>query len=244
MDARENVIHHFLGKMVHVEIDRPIGYQHKDITYPVNYGYIPDVIAGDGEAQDVYVLGVSEPLSSFNGQVIGVIRRLNDCEDKLVVAPKGTVFHQGEIAAAVHFQEKYFNSTIVSIFRKSCGVIPFRHNGNNVEFLILFQHVSQTWSFPKGHMEMGETETETALRELLEETGLQATLVPGASTTVEYSVSPLVQKQVVFFLGEVHGTVSLQEREIESYRWVEATELFNYLHIETLTACSSLIKLA
>lgn len=108
MDRREQIVHELLGKAVHVEVDRPIGYQHGDLIYPINYGYIPGITAEDGEAQDAYILGVHQPISAFDGRVVGAIRRKNDCEDKLVVAPDGMVFHQGEIAAAVHFQERFF----------------------------------------------------------------------------------------------------------------------------------------
>lgn len=241
MDARERIMHDLLGQMVHVEVDRPIGYHHGDIVYPINYGYIPGVIAGDGEEQDAYILGVSEPITFFDGRVVGAIRRKNDCEDKLVVAPDGMVFHQGEIAEAVRFQEQYFVSTIDSLFRKSCGVIPFRRNGDKKEFLVLLQS-NHCWSFPKGHMDAGETETQTALRELAEETGLQATLIPGARTVFAYDVRPLTRKQVVLFLGEVHGDVVPQEKEIMSYRWVRSEELENYLLPDTYQACADLVN--
>lgn len=239
MDARERIVHTLLGRMVHVEVDRPIGYHHGDIIYPINYGYIPGVIAGDGEEQDAYILGVSEPISSFDGRVVGAIRRKNDCEDKLVVAPDGMVFHQGQIAEATHFQEQYFDSTIDSLFRKSCGVIPYRRNGDRKEFLILLQ-TNNRWSFPKGHMDSGETEIQTALRELAEETGMQTVLVPGARAVSEYDIPPLTRKQVVLFLGKVHGEPRMREQEIQNYRWVSFDELPNYLQPDTFDACAKL----
>lgn len=116
MDQRERILQEWLGQPVHVVIDRPIGYLHGDILYPVNYGYLPGVIAGDGEEQDVYVLGVPEPVDFFDGRIIGVIRRRNDCEDKLVAAPEGMVFRREEIAEAVRFQEQFFDSTVESLF--------------------------------------------------------------------------------------------------------------------------------
>lgn len=117
MDTREQIIQSLLGQTVHVEVDRPIGYVHGDIVYPVNYGYIPGVMAGDGEAQDAYILGVTEPLSAFDGRVIGAVRRRDDCEDKLVVVPDGMVFNQAQIAEAVHFQEQYFDYTVDSLVK-------------------------------------------------------------------------------------------------------------------------------
>jgi 8-oxo-dGTP pyrophosphatase MutT (NUDIX family) len=241
MNAREQIIQALMGKHIHVEVDRPMGYQHGNIIYPINYGYVPGIIAEDGEAQDAYILGVSKPISSFDGQVIGVIRRKNDCEDKLVVAPEGILFHQGEIAQAVHFQEQYFDITVDCLFRKSCGVIPYRSNGSQREYLILLQN-NNSWSFPKGHMEAGETETETALRELAEETGLEAKLIPGASVDYSYNISPLVCKQVLLFLGEVDGDVIPQEKEILGYRWVTSQALQAYLHTDTYAACKALLR--
>lgn len=241
MDERQRLIQQFLGQMVHVEVDRPIGYQHGDIVYPVNYGYLPGVIVGDGEEQDAYILGITEPVSSFDGRVIGAIRRLNDCEDKLVVAPEGMVLHQGQIAEAVRFQEQYFVTAIDSLLQKSCGVIPYRTVQGQREYLIVYERFSQAWSFPKGRMEAGETETEAALRELFEETGLTAELDRERSATTEYALSPMMRKQVVYFLGKASGTPAPREGEIESYRWVRAEALKDYLFPDTAAACAKLL---
>lgn len=241
METRERIMHELLGKLVHVEVDRPVGYRHGDIVYPINYGYLPGVIAGDGEEQDVYILGISEPISSFDGRVVAAIRRKNDCEDKLVVAPDGMVFHQGQIAEATQFQEQYFVSTIDSLFRKSSGVLPYRIVNGEREYLIVFERFSQCWSLPKGHMEAGETEAETALRELFEETGLTAVLNTSTTATIEYPISPISRKQVVFFLGVVSGTPRTREGEIEGFKWVTAAELKDYLFPDTVEACNKLI---
>lgn len=242
MLTRDHIIHELLGKTVRVVVDRPIGYHHGDIVYPVNYGYIPGIIAGDGEEQDAYILGVSQPLSSFDGQVVGAVRRKNDVEDKLIVAPERTVLHQGEIAQAVHFQEQYFDSTIDSLFRKSCGVLPYRIADGQREYLIVFEQFSKCWSLPKGHMEMGETETQTALRELFEETGLTAELDTGKRAVIEYPISPVSRKQVVFFPGRVSGTPKMREGEIAGFKWVKAEELKDYLFADTVAACQAILE--
>lgn len=100
---------------VTVTIDRPLGTfhpKHKDLYYPINYGYVEGIIAPDGEEQDAYVLGVDEPIKSFCGELIAVIHRLNDVEDKWVVAPKGAKFTKEEIEQQVKFQEQYFKHKI------------------------------------------------------------------------------------------------------------------------------------
>lgn len=82
------------------------------LEYTVNYGYIPGVIGGDGEELDAYLLGLDEPTESYVGKVIAIIHRENDIEDKLVVAPVGAEFTKEEIEAAVHFQEKYYETHV------------------------------------------------------------------------------------------------------------------------------------
>lgn len=104
-----------LGTMVDVVIDRPIGYVHGRIIYPVNYGYIPGIIAGDGAEQDVYILGVDEPLETFRGRAIAIVVRHNDVEDKLVVVPDGMHFSAEEIAQMVHFQEQFFDTSLIML---------------------------------------------------------------------------------------------------------------------------------
>ena len=113
---RRALVEGYLGKEVKIEIDRPIGYVHHkasyDLIYPINYGYIPGVLGGDGEELDVYVMGVEEPLASFEGRIIGIVFRENDVEDKLIAAPLGVCYTEKEIADAIHFQEQYYRTHV------------------------------------------------------------------------------------------------------------------------------------
>ena len=105
-----------IGNIVKVIIDRPLGSHHpnyKDIIYSVNYGYIPSIIAEDGEEQDAYILGVDYPIKEFIGKVIAIIHRLDDIEDKLVVAPRGLSFTKDKILDKVAFQEHFFKAEII-----------------------------------------------------------------------------------------------------------------------------------
>lgn len=104
-----------LGQIVDVVIDRPLGSAHPNdpkCIYPLNYGFVACIYAGDGEEQDVYVMGVTEQISHFSGRVIAVIHRLDDNEDKWVAAPEGMYFSKEEIRAATYFMEQYFKSEI------------------------------------------------------------------------------------------------------------------------------------
>ena len=105
-----------LGRPVHCVMDRPLGSRHPrypDMLYTVNYGCVPGVLAGDGAEQDVYVLGPTVPLETFDGVVIAVIHRFDDCEDKWVVAEAGARYTAEDIRAAVAFQEKYYRSELI-----------------------------------------------------------------------------------------------------------------------------------
>ena len=105
-----------IGRIVTVTIDRPLGSchpKHPDIYYSVNYGYIEGIIAPDGEEQDAYILGVGTPLQTITGEVIAVIHRKDDVEDKWVVAPEGMTFSQEEIEELTRFQERYFDSEVI-----------------------------------------------------------------------------------------------------------------------------------
>ncbi len=95
-------------------IDRPIGYKDDfGNVYPINYGYIPGIIAGDGEEQDVYILGIENPIDEYEGAIIAKIFRTDDNEDKWVMADKS--YSETEIWEKVKFIEKYFDSKIVLV---------------------------------------------------------------------------------------------------------------------------------
>ena len=104
------------SSIVTVTVDRPMGSvhpKHRDIFYPINYGYVEGITVPDGEWQDAYILGVDEPIQEFTGKVIGVIHRLDDVEDKWVVCPENMSFSEKEITEKTDFQEKFFKTEIL-----------------------------------------------------------------------------------------------------------------------------------
>ena len=105
----------YIGKIVEVKIDRKMGSKHPTygFIYPVNYGYVPNTISGDGEELDCYVLGVFEPIDIFKGKCIAVIHRLNDNDDKLIVVPDNLSYTNEQIKALTEFQERFFDSEIL-----------------------------------------------------------------------------------------------------------------------------------
>lgn len=110
MDHKE-----YLGKKLNIVIDRELGSKHPEygFIYPVNYGYVPDTVSGDGEELDCYLLGVFEPVKTFKGKCIAIIHRVDDDDDKLIIVSKNKEYSDDAINALVEFQERYFEHIIV-----------------------------------------------------------------------------------------------------------------------------------
>ena len=105
----------FLGKKVKVVMDRPMGSKHPkwNFIYPINYGYVPNTISGDGEELDAYIVGIFEPVEEYEGKCIAAIHRLDDDDDKLVIAPEEKIYTKQQIEAIVEFQERSFKHEII-----------------------------------------------------------------------------------------------------------------------------------
>lgn len=105
----------FLGKKVKVVMDRPMGSKHPkwNFIYPINYGYVPNTISGDGEELDAYIVGIFEPVEEYEGKCIAAIHRLDDDDDKLVIAPEEKIYTKQQIEALVEFQERFFEHEII-----------------------------------------------------------------------------------------------------------------------------------
>ncbi|MFZ2257053.1 MAG: bis(5'-nucleosyl)-tetraphosphatase [Clostridiaceae bacterium] len=104
---------------------------------------------------------------------------------------------------------------------KSCGIILYNEKK---EYLII-RHVAGHWDFPKGHVENSETEEETALREILEETGLEAIIFDGFRETVNYLVRGRIPKEVVYFMGRpTTDQVTMQPEEVCDFAFLPYCE--------------------
>ena len=105
----------YIGKNVAVKIDRPFGSKHPKhgFIYPVNYGFVPGTVSGDGEELDCYVLGVFEPIETFSGKCIAIIHRTDDDDDKLVIVPEDKEYSDSAIDALTEFQERFFSHVII-----------------------------------------------------------------------------------------------------------------------------------
>lgn len=118
-------------------------------------------------------------------------------------------------------------------FEKSCGALVYRKSHGNVEILLIKHKNGGHWSFPKGHVESGETEAETATREIMEETGIDIILDTTFREIVTYSPKKNTQKDVVYFLAKAKSFDYIpQEEEISEIKWVEINLALSMLTYE------------
>lgn len=117
-------------------------------------------------------------------------------------------------------------------YEKSCGAIVYRKFHGNTELLLIKNANGGHWSFPKGHVEPGETEEETALREIKEETDIDVALIPGFREVITYTPKKDICKDVIYFLGKaLTYDYTPQESEVAQIKWVEinhANSILNY----------------
>lgn len=109
-----------IGKTVTVTIDRPIGAnlpKHPEVIYPINYGYVEGIPGGDGEFQDVYILGEDSPLKTFTGVIIAIVHRFDDNECKWVATSEYSAkihkFSKTAIRKLIKFQEQFHESRVL-----------------------------------------------------------------------------------------------------------------------------------
>ena len=121
--------------------------------------------------------------------------------------------------------EKLIVEHLNCLYEKSCGAIVIYKQGNRCKILLVRNHNGRNYSFPKGHVELGETEEETAIREVKEETGLDITIIPSFREVADYCPFGKIRKRVVFFMAQtMSDKVHIQEEEIDSYIWVDLDE--------------------
>ena len=106
------------------------------------------------------------------------------------------------------------------IYEKSCGCVVFDEGK-----VLMIQHNEGHWDFPKGHVEGNETEVQTAIREVKEETNIDVIVKPQYRYTTEYSPKEGVLKEVVYFMANKKSDNCIpQESEIQKVEWVEIGE--------------------
>lgn len=210
-----------LGKYVRINVTQPINSFNKQYGYQyvLNYGVIQNSVKPGHPAQWAYIMGINHPVRNFDGRVIARVRRKTG-SIVYIVAPKRMRFIENQIFDAINSMEKSFR--LDCLYEHSCGAVVSRIINGKRRYLLIKNKRSTHWGFPKGHIERGETEIDTAKREVLEETGIHIDILPNFVEKSEYSIQGRIEKSVAIFLGKTSDTQTIiQKEEIEDYIWLE-----------------------
>ena len=120
-------------------------------------------------------------------------------------------------------------------YEKSCGVIAYKIIDDNIHYLII-QSKNGDVGFPKGHVEEGETEILTAIRELKEETNVEVEIIDGFRNQIEYPLpkKPDTQKQAVYYLGKcISDRIICQKTEVDRAEFISYNDALEALTFES-----------
>ena len=177
-------------------------------------GKIPDI-------RDIAISGVDLINSGFEAKEIGKIK--NEVYNLIL----GEELENEKEAVISYLSEKYNLGTFKR--EKPCGAVVY--NPKKHSFLII-KMLNGNWGFPKGHTEDQETDIQTAIREVMEETGINIEILDGFKKSIKYIPFPEVLKEVIFFIGITEEEkVTIDKDEIEDYMWCsyeEALKMITY----------------
>jgi len=180
-----------------------------------------------------FVVGVEQPLTEYTGDIIAVIKDREKRQDFWVVAPGGFILYEPALMKLLSQFINSGNCSAICLYEKSCGAVLFTEEAGIRRFLLI-KNMSGHIGFPKGHVEFGETERETAEREVWEETGVHTSILPGFREFYNYSVNSFVKKQAVYFVAPFRECdIEMNIREISEYMLVsfdEGMKVLNYPH--------------
>jgi 8-oxo-dGTP pyrophosphatase MutT (NUDIX family) len=169
-----------------------------------------------------YIISKKPLTYSASGQVIAVIVPEGTQEQRIVVVPDREIYYEPQIVNILKDVGNLKIKEINCLYEKSCGALIFYRNKQGVRVLLVKNHNGRYWSFPKGHIELNETEEETAVREIKEETNLDVKIIDGFREVSDYCPFGNIKKRVVFFLAQAFtDEVVDQPEEIDSHIWVD-----------------------
>ena len=223
-----------LGKLVRVCITDPVGSPLPNgNTYMLNHGKPIGKFKTSSPISGVLILGIDNPVKHFDGRVVAIIKFRDNGEQKLVASPKSKRYINWEIDNSVKFYTEGRPYTLECFYERSCGAVVFRKINEDYRYLLIRNRRSSNWSFPKGHVEAGESQEDTAMREVLEETGLHINIIPGFISKSQYSIQNKIQKTVQLYVATTIDTQTrIQAEEIEDYIWLTYENALRSLKFE------------
>lgn len=214
-----------LGNTINVQINpEPIYYGTSGgQQYTVRAGFAHDD-SRVNTLHHILLFTTDEAGRCDSGSVRVKVMAVTEIEDKIyyICAHDGHMLFEPIIREVLRDMPGLSSAQITCLYEKSCGAVIFRRHSGNVEYLLIKNKKGNNWGFPKGHMEIYETERETAIREVKEETGLSIQPIKGFRTISEYHPKGRITKQVIFFIAEMTGEdVVIQKSEIERFIWAD-----------------------
>lgn len=180
--------------------------------------------------KNVYVISNNPDEHFVHGTVIAIANKGIEKKEKLIVAQKGCIYYSPEIRNRLSRVRNQHSFRLSCLYEKSCGAIIFKVKDNQRQFLLVKNKKGKNLSFPKGHIEVGETEEQTAIREIKEETNLDVKIINGFRKKSFYRPFGKTRKKVVIFLARaLCDQVKIQNSEIESYKWLKEDDVFTFL---------------
>ncbi len=168
-----------------------------------------------------YVLS-EKPVDEYFKGVVIAIATFGEDDQRVVVASEDSVYYEPDLRTELSYLKNTTLTSIKCLYEKSCGAVVFYNGKSNTRILLVKNNNGRYWSFPKGHIEIGETEKETAVREIKEETSLEVEIKDGFREVSDYCPFGKIRKHVVFFLAQAFtDNVRIQEEEIAEYVWVD-----------------------
>ena len=168
--------------------------------------YSARIGTGSVSNKSAYVVTRKKIKEYFDGVVVAVAEFEGLDGERPIVSTYGEVFYEPELRKILSRLRNIKLKSIRCLYEKSCGGIIFYKTRQNTKILLVKNNNGRYWSFPKGHIEEGET----------------VTLVQGFREISEYSPFGKIRKRVVFFLARAFtDNVKIQEEEIDSYIWVD-----------------------
>lgn len=219
-----------LGKYVRVKIVNPIGTKGKNgFVFPLNYGKVENA---KGQ-QMAYVMGIHHPVCNFDGRIIAFLNKKRSGECVWIVAPKSTRFIINDIREYIDTDGDFKDWNLDCLYESSCGAVVFKQSNNETRFLLIKNKRSAHWGFSKGHIEIGETNQETAIREVLEETGLEIQILDNFQSVSDYKIQGRIEKNVTIFIAKaLTSNIKIQEEEIDDYIWQTFEKAYSVLRFE------------
>lgn len=197
------------------------------------YGMLADgLYSGYANADTIknkssYIIS-KKPLRDFLFGVVIAVATFKNAGEKLIIAPEGEIYYEPAIREKLSRLRNAKIEKISCLYEKSCGAIVIYKRGDRCKILLVKNHNGRNYSFPKGHVEQGETEQQTAVREVKEETGLDIRIIDSFREVADYCPFGKIRKRVVFFMAQtMSDKVHIQEEEIDSYIWVDLDEAHN-----------------